>query len=360
MKILQILPRNMTFSRRGATSIDLFVAEVVSASRHYNTTRVAAEVGLDGPLLNHTIPLKSAPARRMRQLQDIVAEQAPDVVIVQQHLPTASKLARSTQVPVILQRHNFLASKEGFGPLGWLRRQWKLRDLRSLSGITFVSHATLDAFRDLWPEAKGLVAEVIPNGAYFDAPPSGERAREILCVARASPEKGVLPAVEAINRVLSRYPQWFATILLSEGGERGDYARAIRRAGRPAGERISLRYDVPHEIVRAYNARAAIAVIPSVWREPFGRTALEAHEGGAAVISSGTGGLREISGPHALYLEEVTPAAIEAALTALIKDPEGRRRLGEQGRERASALFRIEKVAANLDAFLESRVAAKR
>ncbi|MNI30265.1 D-inositol-3-phosphate glycosyltransferase [compost metagenome] len=70
--------------------------------------------------------------------------------------------------------------------------------------------------------------------------------------------------------------------------------------------------------------RAAIALVPSTWAEPFGLTALEAHAAGAALVSSGRGGLREASGPHALYLNRVTPAALVAAAERLITHPEER------------------------------------
>ncbi len=66
--------------------------------------------------------------------------------------------------------------------------------------------------------------------------------------------------------------------------------------------------------MKALNERAAIAMIPSKWREPFGRTCLEAHAGGAAVISSGSGGLREISGDAALY---ATDAEVDGLIDAL-------------------------------------------
>ena len=39
---------------------------------------------------------------------------------------------------------------------------------------------------------------------------------------------------------------------------------------------------------------------------------------------SGRGGLREASGPHALFLNEVTPAALAEAIERLIGDPEER------------------------------------
>ena len=58
----------------------------------------------------------------------------------------------------------------------------------------------------------------------------------------------------------------------------------------------------PWSFVKAKCEQAAIALVPSKWDEPFGRTALEAHAGGCAVVSSGTGGLAEISENNAIVL----------------------------------------------------------
>ena len=76
---------------------------------------------------------------------------------------------------------------------------------------------------------------------------------------------------------------------------------------------------------------AAIALTPSVWDEPFGLTAIEAHAAGAALISSGRGGLREASGPHALYVDAVTPQTLSAAMDRLIRDPAERLALARGG-----------------------------
>jgi glycosyltransferase involved in cell wall biosynthesis len=106
--------------------------------------------------------------------------------------------------------------------------------------------------------------------------------------------------------------------------------------------------------VKAACETAAIAVVPSKWAEPFGRTALEAHAGGAALISSGTGGLREASGEHAVYLPAVTEEAIAAALKALIEAPEQTEEMARKGMERAQETFSTELQAAKLDDFLVS------
>ncbi|MDX2287902.1 MAG: glycosyltransferase, partial [Hyphomicrobiaceae bacterium] len=94
--------------------------------------------------------------------------------------------------------------------------------------------------------------------------------------------------------------------------------------------------------------------VPSVWREPFGRTALEAHAGGCAVISSGSGGLAEVSGGHAVMLPEVTAAALGDAMSTLIDDGETRARLAKNGRAYVVASFGIEVVSQRLFAFCDS------
>jgi glycosyltransferase involved in cell wall biosynthesis len=97
-------------------------------------------------------------------------------------------------------------------------------------------------------------------------------------------------------------------------------------------------------------------VISSRIRETFGRTALEAHAGGAAVISSGNGGLREVSGEHALYLPRIGPAEIAQAVERLIANSAERDRLAAEGHARALSLFDINATAKTHDAMLESLV----
>ena len=65
--------------------------------------------------------------------------------------------------------------------------------------------------------------------------------------------------------------------------------------------------------------RAAIAVVPSRVAEALGLTALEAHAAGAALISSGRGGLREASGPHAIYVDPPEADGLAAAMQHLVR-----------------------------------------
>jgi glycosyltransferase involved in cell wall biosynthesis len=128
----------------------------------------------------------------------------------------------------------------------------------------------------------------------------------------------------------------------------------LRRIGAGALSRLfrqSLLVDRPFAEVKALNESAAIALIPSMWREPFGRTCLEAHAGGATVISSGSGGLREISGEAALFLRRVDAGTIAEALEALIGDEALRVRLAAESSARVRRLFDVRRIAADLDDF---------
>jgi len=87
---------------------------------------------------------------------------------------------------------------------------------------------------------------------------------------------------------------------------------------------VTVLRSAPLPEVRQQMKSAAIALTPSLWAEPFGLTAVEAHAAGAALISSGRGGLREASGPYAVYLDHITPQTLADAIDRLIEHPQER------------------------------------
>ena len=97
--------------------------------------------------------------------------------------------------------------------------------------------------------------------------------------------------------------------------------------------------------------KAAIVVISSRLREAFPLSGLEAHLGGAALVSSGLGGLPEISGKEgALTLPEVSAEAIADAVTELAKNDEARLALAKRGQNYVLKHHNIKDRAAELDA----------
>jgi len=352
-RILQVLPRGMRYGRAAATSIDLYVSEMATHSRF----RVEVVAECDGPPLPaaavHALPRFAFAEtwRRARRIAALAHALSPSVVLVQQHLPSAAALRAGVSAPIILQKHNFLRVSRSAGWLSCASHWRRARQMNALAGLTFVSRAVLAQFEQDWPDVT-IPRRVVANG--FDAAvwrPQPARERTVLVVGRATPEKGLLEAARALAAILPRHPDWTATFVVSEPDRFPDYFAALGAALAPLGPQARLLVGRPFEAVKALNERAAIALAPSVWREPFGRTCLEAHAGGAAVVSSGTGGLREISGEAALFLAAVEPARIAAAAEALIADEPLRRRLAAEGRARVERLFDVRRVAADLDAF---------
>ena len=70
----------------------------------------------------------------------------------------------------------------------------------------------------------------------------------------------------------------------------------------------------------------SIAIVPSRWDEPFGRSSLEASSRGCALILSNTGGLRETT-DYALVLNEITEKDLFNKINLLIKDTNLRKKL---------------------------------
>lgn len=355
MRTVVVLPRNMHFGPLRATAIDLCVRDFVAFSPSRAETLVVAEAvepafeGIELAL----VPRGSSAAAFAKP----VLAFAPDIVLVQQHRPTAIALARRLRdIPVVLHRHGLVRPSRSL-----LRRWLAARDYERFAGLVGASGAIAQNLRTVLPRFSHPVA-IVHNGLDLSAwTPRAEREEAILFAGRLAPEKGVLEAATAIAGVLAARPGWRARFLLADGGRHPDYAAAVRAVLADLGGRVEIRQDVPHAEVKAAFESAAIGLVPSVWAEPFGRTALEAFAGGAALVTSGRGGLREVVGPPeenaAWILPRVDHREIGKALLALIDNPAMRQAIADTGRARAERLFEIRDLAGALDGFLARVVA---
>ena len=93
----------------------------------------------------------------------------------------------------------------------------------------------------------------------------------------------------------------------------------------------------PHEAVMAAWQRCSVALVPSVWPEPFGLVALEAMVSSRPVIASQIGGLADtvIDGETGRLVPPGDPNALAGALRELIADRDLRERMGQAGRRRS-------------------------
>jgi glycosyltransferase involved in cell wall biosynthesis len=103
-------------------------------------------------------------------------------------------------------------------------------------------------------------------------------------------------------------------------------------------------------------ARSNVLVFPSIFNEPFGISQVEALASGLVVVSSGTGGAKEIvrDGIDGLLFSPGNSASLTAQLDRLAREPGLMAHLQKQGQERAAqfsveeAVLVIERLAAGM------------
>lgn len=344
-----VLPAGYRFSEARPNSIETVVRTLAGAAEDRRSLMIFADQGADdhGDLPVTTVPRIKDRARRADIVADAVRSWDPELIEAHQHAPTASRLARAfPDRPVVLYRHNMTPP-----PRGWLSRWRYHHRLKPIAAHLFVSETARSDFERDYPAFAGR-AFAVPNP--IDARPwlADPEAREplIAFAGRATPEKGLDLLCQALPRLLGRHSAWRAELLLADWSMHGGWAEGPLRALEPLGDRVRVIRDAPLAQVRSTLQRAAIVAVPSVWKEPFGLAALEAHAAGAAVVSSGTGGLKEASGEHAAYVEPLTAETLATALEQLILDPAERSRLARSGQAFVADAHSPERRAAQLEA----------
>lgn len=198
--------------------------------------------------------------------------------------------------------------------------------------------------------------EVVYNGLDLSAFAAGRPEREavrreigvgaddwvLLQVARLDYLKDHATAIRAFAQLTTRRPG-ARLVLVGEGPERPKIEAAIRTSGVEGRVRLlGLRKDVARLL------QAADVFLLSSISEGIPLTLIEAMAAGLPVVATRVGGVGEVveEGATGLLAPSGDAVGLAAHLLRLVADPRERERLGEQGRQRAKALFSREKMNA--------------
>jgi UDP-glucose:(glucosyl)LPS alpha-1,2-glucosyltransferase len=326
--IATVLPPKEGFSPGAVGAIGLLVHRLAVAAGGDVVGRAVADPFTDVPFrpappgwgLSATSRYAAGVARVLRPL-------APALVEVHNRPEIAMRLARHFP-RVILFLHN--------DPLG-MRGARTVREraalFQRLDAIVTVS----GYLRDRLGETPSGAVRVLPNS--IDVPPAihPEREKLILFVGRVVADKGADAFVAACAAILPRLPGWRAEMVgadrFSPDSPDTPFLERLRIRAAQAG--VAMLGYCPHEATMERLGRAAIAVVPSRWPEPFGLAALEAMAHGAALVCSRRGGLPEVAGDAALYADPDMPGALANAIASLATGDAQRQALAAAGRERA-------------------------
>jgi spore coat protein SA len=175
-----------------------------------------------------------------------------------------------------------------------------------------------------------------------------------LFVGKLRESKGVGLLLEAMHQVWPQCPQ--AVLVLAGGTEFGRgrtdrrtpfFQQLQARVAKAPGRVILTGFIAPADIWRVY-LLGDLLVGPSQNQEGLGIVFLEAAASGLPIIATRMGGIPEVvqDGVNGLLLEEPGDAReLAAKIRQLLRSPEDRRRLGQQGRDLVAEHFTWEKIA---------------
>ena len=181
---------------------------------------------------------------------------------------------------------------------------------------------------------------VIPNGIDIEnfKPSSDSKTLDFKIVTTASsdiPLKGLRHLILALPRVLREYPLTRLTVI-GKSPKKSKLNKLIDDLNLE--DKITFKSGISeNEIVDIYHD-SDIAVIPSLY-EGFGFGAGEAMACGIPLISTDSGGLKQVIGESALKIEPGSVQQIEESIIKLFNEEETRNELSKKGRERMEELF---------------------
>ena len=185
---------------------------------------------------------------------------------------------------------------------------------------------------------------VIPNGIdleWFESEgewsrPEGLRGHPLIgCVCSLTREKGVDVLLQAIGRLVGRYPE-LQVCVVGDGPLRADLEHEARELG--IGERVMF-VGITAD-VRPWLAASDLFVLPSR-SEGTPRALLEAMAMGTAVVATRTGGTPEIveDGVSGMLVEAEDASGLGRGIGGMLDDAARRQALGEGGQQRVRLSF---------------------
>ena len=221
--------------------------------------------------------------------------------------------------------HNFLPMQKRVAP--------KLNKIICVSGPS-----KEDIIKEFLVDDKKI--EVILNGIDIDKFVPGSKdlvqVNKIITTASADiPLKGLKYLILALPKILKSFPKTTLTVI-GKSPSNSEVSKIIDKLD--LNNIISFRSGISEdEIVHLYHS-SEIAVIPSLY-EGFGFGAGEAMACGVPLISTHSGGLKEVVGESAVEIMPSSAEEIEKAVINLFNNREKMKELSEKGRQRMESKF---------------------
>ena len=319
MKIATILPYKENYSKEGAGAVALWVSEFIRDSVNKNSTYIFGSTQNKKFLSKNYININlnkfnskfnSTTKKYSQEILKKVQDHNFDIIEIHNRPNMVMDFTNKVNSKIILYFHNDPTSMKGAKTI-----EERLDLLDKVDKIIFISDWVKKKFFTNLPRISQNKTDII----YHSIDPTEKRIKKnkhIIFVGKLNESKGYDLFCKAMFKVLDRFTDWKA-ISIGEEKRFQNFPTHIRH--------LNLG-QLSHNKVIEYLEKSEIAIIPSRWEEPFGRTALEASSRGCATIISGTGGLSETT-DHAIKLKRLDAYNIEKEVIKLIKNNNLRKKI---------------------------------
>ena len=309
LKIATILPYKENYSFEKASAASLWVSEFFKKSKFKNNNFIYGNTNSKNFLTKNYINIKlntinsrfkSSTNEYSHKLIKEINTKEFDIIEIHNRPLLLFNLIKKISSRFIFYFHNDPLSMKGSKKISE-----RLFILKNCDKIIFVSNWVRNRFFiDIDKKLSTKTEVIYPS---VNSQVASKKNKIITFVGRLNHSKGYDIFSRSIIKILNEFPKWKA---LSVGDED---RRTIYINHKNHKELGFLDHKKTLDILNI----SEIAVVPSRWEEPFGRTALEASSRGCATIISNKGGLIETTN-HAVVLKKLDELNLYKELKRLI------------------------------------------
>jgi len=211
---------------------------------------------------------------------------------------------------------------------GSKRSKERLNLLINVDKIVFISKWVRDRFFTNLDKKLSDKTEIIYHSVNHSIR-KFKKQKKITFVGKLNTSKGYDIYRDAIIKILDEFNDWKAYSI-------GDENRSRPIINHNNHKELGF---LNHKKVLDFLSTSEIAVVPSRWEEPFGRTALESSSRACATIISNRGGLPETTN-DCIILKKLNPKELYKEIKKLIKNEKLRKKLQKHGSQNVRHLIK--------------------
>ena len=286
MKISILLPYKENFSINKAGAVSLYVRDITAQSKFKRNIKIYGETKDKEKLLNGFVHLdikkKFYLSKTNAYINEFVKKEKKnnaDLIEIHNRPSYVNFIKKNLKSKIIIYFHNDPLTMKGSMTI-----QDRKNLIKNCEKIIFNSHWCKSRF------TKGLNIDDIINKIEVIHQSTSKvdinfkhKKNIISFIGKLNTSKGYDAFGKAILKILDEFPKWHSIVIGDEPREKLIFKH----------KRLKLLGFKSNKFILKQLKKVSIAVVPSKWDEPFGRSSLEASSRGCALIISNRGGLTE-------------------------------------------------------------------